>query len=72
MCNDIIELLIPGSLPNVIVRNKITKELVVLFSVHHREDVILLGPITKRDTKEWLEKCWTVNKKALINEYETL
>lgn len=63
-------LLKAGGVPNVVVRNKITNQRVILFAVHFNNELVLLGPVANRDRKDWLEKCWVLDKAKFKRNYE--
>lgn len=66
----LIDLVVADSVPNIIIKNKKTGEKVVFVAVHNEGEAVALGPIDGRNDKLWLQRCWLISKKELVNNYE--
>ncbi|QQZ58982.1 hypothetical protein JI735_19855 [Paenibacillus sonchi] len=62
------DILVPGSVPNVIVNDKKGAAFVV-FAVHHQGEAIVIGPVDGREKRNWLDSCWLINKNELLENY---
>ncbi|MEK4196122.1 hypothetical protein NYE59_23795 [Paenibacillus sp. FSL L8-0323] len=63
------EILISGSVPNKVVINKENGISYVVFAVHHQGGVIVIGPLIGRESKDWFDSCWLINKNDLLERY---
>ncbi|MGR6764621.1 hypothetical protein [Paenibacillus polymyxa] len=63
------KLIVPYSVPNVVITHKKTGERRVFYAVSSNGDIALIGPMEKDTNKEWINQCKSISKSELLKTY---
>ncbi|MFK4472601.1 hypothetical protein ABH897_002325 [Paenibacillus sp. RC73] len=68
--NKLEKLIVPYSVPNVVLVHKRTGKKKILYAVSSNGDTVLIGPIEKGTNEEWINRCMSIPKRELIESYD--
>lgn len=62
-------LIVPYSVPNVIVERKIDGEKIKFYAVSSDGERVILGPVENKSNKDWMKYCWDLTKADFLENY---
>lgn len=67
--NEFDKLIIPYTVPNITIVNKLTGEESVLYAVDSKGENVLIGSGQRENTKYWFKTCEIVTKEMILENY---